>query len=80
MKKMSELMEDGLHLTMRQERRDIPLGRRQVSSNDPDVWLEPPVARSTCPQIVHPGALSLVGARMPVGIKNPQQRAVLFTK
>ena len=47
MKEMSELVEYGLHLPVGQEGRDIAFGRRQVSRDDPDVWLELPVVRST---------------------------------
>ena len=70
MQQVSELVEDGLHFAMGQQRR---LAVRPAASDcrrsGPDaaesVWRRPPVIKR-----IHPGAAALVLARKPVGVED----------
>ena len=81
MEQMAELVENGLHFAMRQERRPGAEGRCQVAADQAQVRLERARLQAVGhgaagDQGIHPGTAALVFARVPVGIKAAQESAV----
>ena len=68
---MPELVKDGFHFAMRQQRRLAADGRRQIAADQPKVRL---CVREARDEAIHPGSAALVFARIEIGVKRPEQR------
>ena len=75
---MAELVKNGLDLAMRQQRRAILAGRRQVAADQAQMRIltvRPSPCASPVIRVIHPGAPAFVLARKPVGVKSAHQIA-----
>ena len=78
MQQMPELMEDGFHFAMRQQRRLLADRRSEIAAHATQsaVRTRPAVSTPVMKRF-HPGAVALRFARIPVGIKRAEQDVVL---
>ncbi len=70
MQQVAELVKDGLHFAMRQQRGLAVHGRRQIAADQAQMRLA--LGRVAGDQRVHPGAAALVFARKPVGVEGAE--------
>ena len=76
MQQVSELVEDGLHVTMRQQRRAAIHGRREIAAHQSEVRLGAIFFGKPSDEGVHPRAAALSFAWIPIGIERPEQRSI----
>src|ERR1035438_5356273 len=79
MQQMPELVENGLHLTMREQRWTIAHRRSKVTANESSMRLEAIAERDAGDEGVHPRTTPLVFPWEPVCVKCPDQRVVRRT-
>ena len=76
MQQMPELVEDGLHFAMRQQRGFVADRRSQIAADAARMRLETAGSINAGDEAFHPGAVALRFARIPVGVERAHQRAV----
>src|SRR5450432_763041 len=75
MQQVAELVEDRLHLAMRQQGWFVAHRRRQISADQAQVRLDVRQARE---KGVHPGAAALIFTRIKIGVEGPNDRSPRF--
>src|SRR5580692_9781223 len=77
MQQMAELVENRLHIAMREQRRLTAQRFAEVAADEAQVRLKAAVRRAAGDQRIHPGAAALVFARIPVGVESADESTVL---
>ena len=76
MQQVAELVEDGFHLAMSQERGLVADGRREVAAHAARMGLEAGRRLDARDEGFHPGAVALAFARIPIGVEGTEKQPV----